>query len=72
VTFSLLRNYAGLAVLVRWLGYGLDDRGIGVQFLAGARDFALLHSVKTGSLAPPRLLSNWYRIFPRAGKAAGA
>jgi hypothetical protein len=31
------------------IGYDLDDQGIGVQFLAGARDFSLPDSIWTGS-----------------------
>jgi hypothetical protein len=40
---------AGIAESVCWLGYGLDDWEIGVQFPAGARDFSFLHSIQTGS-----------------------
>jgi hypothetical protein len=35
------------------LGYVLDDRGIGVRFPAGTRDFSLLHSVQPDSGAHP-------------------
>jgi hypothetical protein len=31
---------AGPAQLVWYMGYGLDDQGNGVQFLAGSRDFS--------------------------------
>jgi hypothetical protein len=30
-------------------GYGLDGRGIAVQFPAGTRDSSVLHSMQTGS-----------------------
>jgi hypothetical protein len=33
--------------------YGLDDRAIGVRFLAGAKDFSCSLSVQTGSGAHP-------------------
>jgi hypothetical protein len=33
--------------------YGLDDRVIGVRFLAGAGNFSLHHRVQTGSGAHP-------------------
>jgi hypothetical protein len=32
---------------------GLDDRRIGVQFPAGARNFSLVHNVQTGFGAHP-------------------
>jgi hypothetical protein len=35
------------------LGYGLDDRGSGVQFPAGAGNFSLNHRVQNGSEAHP-------------------
>jgi hypothetical protein len=35
------------------LGYGLDDRGSGVRFPAGARNFSLHHRVQNGSEAHP-------------------
>jgi hypothetical protein len=30
---------------------GLDSRGIGFRFLAGVRDFSLVHSIQTGAEA---------------------
>jgi hypothetical protein len=33
--------------------YGLDDRVIGVRFLAGTGNFSLRHHVQTGSAAHP-------------------
>jgi hypothetical protein len=33
------------------LSYGLDDRGSGVRFPAGAGNFSLHHRVKTGTVA---------------------
>jgi hypothetical protein len=35
------------------LGYGLDDRVIGVRFQAGAGNFSLHHCVQNGSGAHP-------------------
>jgi hypothetical protein len=35
------------------LGYGLDDRGSGVRFTAGAGNFSLSYRVKNGSGAHP-------------------
>jgi hypothetical protein len=35
------------------LGYGLDDRGSRVRFLAGAGNFSLHHRVQNGSGAHP-------------------
>jgi hypothetical protein len=59
-------NSVGIA-----LGYGLDDRGSRVRFLAGAGNFALHHRVQNGSGAHPA-----YVIVTRdsflGGKAAGA
>jgi hypothetical protein len=54
------------------LGYGLEDRGSRVRFLAGAGNFSLHHRVQNGSRARPAS----YPIgtggsFP-GGKAAGA
>jgi hypothetical protein len=52
--------------------YKLYGRGVGVRFLAGARDFPLLHSTQPGSGAHPGsyLMGTW-GSFP-GGKAAGA
>jgi hypothetical protein len=36
-----------------WPGYGLDDRGSGVRFPAGAGNFSLLHRFQAGSGAHP-------------------
>jgi hypothetical protein len=35
------------------IGYELENRGTGIRFPAGARDFSVLHSVQTGSGAHP-------------------
>jgi hypothetical protein len=35
------------------LGYGMDDQGSGVRFLAGAGNFSLHHHVQDGSGAHP-------------------
>jgi hypothetical protein len=42
-----------LRVGIVWLGYMLDDREIGIRFLAGARYFSLLLNVQTDSVAHP-------------------
>jgi hypothetical protein len=48
---TLLR--AGIAKSVQRLGYWMDNRGVGIQFLLGSRDFSLLHTVQDGSEAHP-------------------
>jgi hypothetical protein len=54
------------------LGYGLDDRGSGVRFPAGAGNFSLHHRVQNGSGAHPASYTmGTGRSFP-GGKAAGA
>jgi hypothetical protein len=54
------------------LGYGLDDRGSRVRFLAGAGNFSIHHRVQNGSGAHPASYPRGLRgTFPR-GKAAGA
>jgi hypothetical protein len=59
---------ARIAQSVQRLGYGLDDRGVGVRFPVRARNFSFLHNVKTTFGA---LLYNWYRVLFSRGKAAG-
>jgi hypothetical protein len=54
------------------LGYGLDDRGSRVRFLAGARNFFLHHRVKNGSGAHPDSYPMGTRGFSLGGNAAGA
>jgi hypothetical protein len=39
-------------------GYGLDGRGVRVQFLAGARDVTLLHSLQA-SVGPTQPAIQW-------------
>jgi hypothetical protein len=52
-------------------GYGLDHRGSGVRFPAGAGKFSLRHRVQTGSVAHPASYPVDTRgSFPRR-KAAG-
>jgi hypothetical protein len=53
-------------------GYGLNDRMIGVRFLAGTGNFSLLHRVQTSSGAHPAFypMDTW-GSFPGV-KAAGA
>jgi hypothetical protein len=53
------------------IGYGLDDRGVGVRVPVGSRIFTSPRRPDR-FWGPPSLLSNGYRgRFPR-GKAAGA
>jgi hypothetical protein len=54
------------------LGYGLDDRGSRVRFLAGAGNFSLHHCFQNCSGAHPASYAMGTRgSFPR-GKATGA
>jgi hypothetical protein len=54
------------------LGYGLDDRGSRVRFLAGAENFSLHHRVQNGFGAHPASYPmGTGGSFP-GGKAAGA
>jgi hypothetical protein len=54
------------------LGYGLDDRGSGVRFPAGAGTFSLHHRIQNGPGAHPVSHPMGTRgSFPRS-KAAGA
>jgi hypothetical protein len=60
-------NSVGIA-----LGHGMDDRGSGVQFLAGAGNFSLHHRVQNGSGTHSASYPMGTRgSFPE-GKAAGA
>jgi hypothetical protein len=52
------------------LGYGLDERGSRVRFLAGAGNFSLHHRVQNGSGAHPASYPVGTRGFFRGGKAA--
>jgi hypothetical protein len=54
------------------LGYGLDDRGSGVRFPAGAGNFSLDHRVKNGSGDHPASYPVGTRGSFPGGKAAGA
>jgi hypothetical protein len=54
------------------LGYGLDDRGSRVRFLAGAGNFSLHHSVQNGSGAHPASYPMCTRVSFPEGEAAGA
>jgi hypothetical protein len=54
------------------LGYGLEDRGSGVRFPAGARNFSLHHRVQNGSRARPASYPMGIRVSFSGGKAAGA
>jgi hypothetical protein len=60
---------AGIAQSVqRWA----TGRTAGVRFLAGARDFSLLHRIQTGSGAHPAFYQIGTGALPLGGKAAGA
>jgi hypothetical protein len=53
-------------------GYGLDDRMIGVRFLAGAGNFSLRHRVQNGSGAHSASYPMGTEVSFHVGKAAGA
>jgi hypothetical protein len=54
------------------LGYGLDDRGSRVRFLAGDGNFSLHHRVQNGSGAHPAYYPMGTRGSFLGAKAAGA
>jgi hypothetical protein len=54
------------------LGYGLDDRGFGVIFPAGAGNFSLNQRVKNGSGAHPASYPMGTRGSFPGGKASGS
>jgi hypothetical protein len=54
------------------LGYGLDDRGSRVRFLARAGHFSLHHRIQNGSEAHPVSFPVGIRGSFPGGKAAGA
>jgi hypothetical protein len=54
------------------LGYGLDDRGSGVRFPAGAGNFSLHHRIQNGSGAHPASYPMGARGSFPGGKVAGA
>jgi hypothetical protein len=54
------------------LGYGLDDRGSGVRFPAGAGNFSLHHRVQHGSGANPASYLMGNRGCFLGGKSVGA
>jgi hypothetical protein len=54
------------------LGYGLDDRGSRVRFLAGAGNFSLHHGVQNSSGAHPASYPVGTRGSFLEDKAAGA
>jgi hypothetical protein len=54
------------------LGHGLDDRGSGVRFPAGAGNFSLHHRVQNGTEANPASYPMGTRGSFLAGKAAGS
>jgi hypothetical protein len=51
--------------------YGLDDRGSGLRFPAGAGNLSLLHRVQNGSGAHPASYPIGTGIYFPGGKAAG-
>jgi hypothetical protein len=51
---------AGIAESVKWLGYGLDDKGIMVQFPIKTTHFSLSTAL-ISALGPPSLLSTGYQ-----------
>jgi hypothetical protein len=53
------------------LGYGLDNQGSRVQFLAGAGNFSLHHHVQNGSGAHPTSYTMGNKGSFPGGKAAG-
>jgi hypothetical protein len=54
------------------LGYGLDDRGSRVRFLAEAGNFSRYHRVQNGSAAHPASYPMGTKCSFPGGKAAGA
>jgi hypothetical protein len=54
------------------MGYGLDDRGSGVRFPAGAGNFSLNHSVQNGCGDHPASYPVGTTGSFLGGKAAGA
>jgi hypothetical protein len=72
ISLSSLQLTAGIAQSVQWLGYGLDDKGIGISQPEEARDSSFLDSILTSFGAHP----NFYGMategsFP-GGKLAEA
>jgi hypothetical protein len=61
-----------LALNLQSPGYGLDDRGSGVRFSAGAGNFSLHRRVQNGSAAHPASYPMGTRGSFPGGKAAGA
>jgi hypothetical protein len=54
------------------LGYGLDDRGSRVRFLAGSGNFSLHHHIQNSSGAHPASYPMGTRVSFLGSKAAGA
>jgi hypothetical protein len=54
------------------LSYKLDDGRIRVLFLAGAREYSLLHNVQTASGAYPASYTIGFLSYFLGAKAAGA
>jgi hypothetical protein len=52
--YSVFTGLVGIA-----LGYGLDDRGSGVRFPAGAGNFSLHHRVQNGSFPGSKAAEAW-------------
>jgi hypothetical protein len=63
--------YKALSVSRDSDGYGLDNQGVGVSDLVGARIFSPL-CPSDRLWGPPSILSNRYGGYFRGGKAVGA
>jgi hypothetical protein len=61
-----------IAQSVERLGYGLDDRGSGLRFAAGAGNFSLHRRVQNGSGVHPASYLMGTRDSFSGGEAAGA
>jgi hypothetical protein len=59
--YKVLSSCVGIAQSVQKLGYGLDNRVIGVRLPARPRDFSFLHSVQRRVWTPKNLLSGGYQ-----------
>jgi hypothetical protein len=68
---SLCKCHMETTAEVTSLGYGLDDRGSRVRFLAEAGNFSFHHRIQTGSGAHPDSYPVGTRGSLTGGKAAG-
>jgi hypothetical protein len=67
--FDFILHYSSVGTA---LGHGLDNRGSGVRFPAGAGNFSLHHRVQNGSGAHPASYPMGTRDSFLGGKAAEA